>query len=169
MRKSCVAILAAALLAAPAVTQAQQSLPPGNSGVDQYTENVPGPGGDKPTSDDEGGSGGSGGSGSGGAGNGELSASEAQALSDQGANGAAAAQLAEQTAPETAKTNARVEHRSGDGGDDGGFSADDVFSALTGSDSAGMGVFLPILLGATLLAAIAVGATRMLRRGEPEV
>ena len=162
MRRICVAILASALLAAPATVRAQDSLPPGNSGVDQYTENVPGPGGDKPTNP-----GGGGGSGGGGGGNGELSTAEAQALTDQGPNGAAAAALAEETAPPKATDADSVARRSG--GDDGnGFSVDDVFSALTGSDSAGMGVFLPILLGASLLAAIAVGAARLLRRGEPD-
>jgi hypothetical protein len=171
MRKLCVAISAVALLATPAVALGQ-SLPPGNSGVDQYTENLPGPGGDKPTDGGNGGGGGGGDQGSGGgggeAGNGELSATEAQALSDQGPNGAAAAQLAEQTAPAKAKHATRVEHPSGSDDEGGGFSIGDTVSALTGSDSAGMGIFLPILLGATLLGAIALGAARMLRRGEPD-
>jgi branched-chain amino acid transport system permease protein len=49
--------------------------------------------------------------------------------------------------------------------DEGGSSIGDALSALAGSDSGGMGIFLPILLVATLLAAVLLLATRLRRGG----
>jgi hypothetical protein len=161
MRRFCVATLAAALLALPAAAHAQE-VPPGNSGVDQYLENLPGPGGDKPSNDVGGG---------GGGGGGNLPPGVAEDLEAQGPNGAAAAALAEQTVPEQPKGNAGDESAKGPstGGDvkreDDGSSLGDIFSALAGSDSGGMGIFLPILLAGTLLCALVLIVTRA-RRGD---
>lgn len=144
---------------APGVAVAQE-LPPGSSGVDQYTENIPGPGGDKPSNGLDKPDGGN------------LPPGVAEELAAQGADGTRAAILADVTAPERSKRGEKARgdggaagEAAGDGANGGGTIAG-IVSALVGSDG-GMGVFLPILLVVTLLVALAVAATRLRRRGQP--
>lgn len=162
-------VLAAALfaLAVPAFAQAQ-----GNSGIDQYTEQPPSAGGNGNGGNGGGGSGGSGGGGSssnaGGSGAGSaLPASSQQDLEQLGADGAAAAGLANETAPDGAKSSKSNEN-GGDGENSSGgangvaLEADTesepaaLAGAIGGEDSDGLGIVLPIVLGISLLAAIAV-------------
>jgi hypothetical protein len=156
MRKLTIVMVAlAAFLVAPPTGSAQD-----NSAQDEYTENVPAGGGDKPS--DDAGSGGSGGS---------LSPGTVQDFQALGADGQAAAALAEATAP----GGENGWHRgagsggvSGDGQSAGGSAIDDVVSDIAGgsSDEGGMGIALPLILGASLLAAIAFIVAR--RRGGSE-
>lgn len=154
-----IAVLAAALVA-PGVAVAQE-LPPGSSGVDQYTENIPGPGGDKPSNGLDKPDGGN-------SDGGNLPPGVAEELAAQGADGTRAAILADVTAPERSKRGEKARGDGGAAGDgaDGGGTIAGIVSALVGSDG-GMGVFLPILLVVTLLVALAVAATRLRRRGQP--
>jgi hypothetical protein len=89
------------LLAFPATALAghggHHNVPPGNSGLDQYTENIPGAGGNHPT----GGGGGSHHQGGGGGGNGSsVSPGVTSTLNSQGPAGQGAASLATATAPD---------------------------------------------------------------------
>jgi hypothetical protein len=89
-----------ALLALPATALAghggHHNVPPGNSGLDQYTENIPGAGGNHPT-----GGGGSHHQGGGGGGNGSsVSPGVTSTLDSQGPAGQGAASLATATAPD---------------------------------------------------------------------
>ena len=147
MRGISVALLVLAL-AMPAAAVAQD-VPPGNSGIDQYQESVPGVGGNKPT----------GGSGSGtagtdatagtagtasGSGVTRISPSTVRKLDKQGADGKATAAAAAATAP--APTPARDLGSSNDSGP-------------------GMGWVLPVILALALAGALAVVVMR--RRGAP--
>jgi hypothetical protein len=130
IRRSLPVLFALLLVLAPASAGAQSECPgarapSGNSELDQYLETVPGSCGDE-TINTGGPGGGSGGS--------AIPASTAKELRAKGADGKAAAQLAEETAP----------------GPSRGGSSENVSS---GTDD-GMGVFLPLLLGGTLLAGI---------------
>jgi hypothetical protein len=189
MRKFSTALALGCLLAFPASALAghgHHQVPPGNSGIDQYTESIPGAGGNHPTS-----GGGGGGNHSGGGGNAPtVSSSVTQALNSQGAAGQGAANLATGTAPKvrgeaTGSGNAGAGgsggskgagHGSANGADEGtgassagsgghGSGADAVAAELTGSGTGnGMGIFLPIILASTLVGALVLVALR-LRRG----
>src|SRR5215216_5554545 len=103
MRRVCFLIATAAALAFPSFALAGHghhhggNVPPGNSGIGQYQETVPGAGGNHPTSH-----GGGGGSGNGGGGGAQpaISPATAQALAAQGSAGQATANLANATAPQ---------------------------------------------------------------------
>ncbi len=129
-----VGVLAICLLS-PSVSGARITVPPGSTEGDQYFEEVPNGGGS--------GSVDHGGGGAGGAGGGAVAAT--QALNGLGADGRAAAGLANANRPpEQGKTNAAansgpVSPTSGEGG---------------------MGAFFPVLLVATAIAAIAYGLRR---------
>jgi hypothetical protein len=134
-------------LAVPATATAQQVVPPGNSGVDQYKESIPGVGGNRPAGPDgEGASGGSGGSGStsgtGARGKATISPRTAQSLEKLGPDGQAAGALAEATDPSRSS---------------GSPSSD---SSDTGP---GMGWVLLVILALTLAGAL--GVLLMRRRG----
>jgi hypothetical protein len=158
-----VTMLLAAVIALPATSAAQD-----NSAIDEYTESLPSPGEETPSHEpDEGAGAGSGGSGGSG-GEAQLPPSSSEALAGEGAAGEAAASLAQATAPEGAGTPAGGEDSKGSAGErssDGGEAVTGVFDAVTGgsSDSDGLGIWLPVLLGATLLAAIAIGIVRRRR------
>jgi hypothetical protein len=159
MRKLAVVLFALfALLATPATGYAQD-----NSAQDEYTENVPAGGGDRP-SDNAGG----GGSGEGG---GSLPPGTVQDFQALGADGEAAAALAEATAPGGENGRDRATGtRGGDGAPatGGGSPIGDVVGDVAGGsgDEGGMGVALPLILGASLLGAIALLVAR--RRGGSE-
>jgi hypothetical protein len=147
MRRISLTLLFVAL-ALPAAAVAQD-VPPGNSGVDQYQESIPGVGGNKPT----------GGSGSGtkgtdgtvgtagtasGSGVTKISPSTVRKLDEQGPDGKATAAAAAATAP--APTPARDLGSSNDSGP-------------------GMGWVLPVILAVALAGALVVVLMR--RRGAP--
>jgi hypothetical protein len=160
-RVSCFLVATAALLALAAVPG--PALAQDNSAIDEYTENVPGAGGDRPSRDVDGGTGGGSGS--------TLPPSSSEALASQGAAGAAAADLAQATAP------AREAGGSGGGADGstarersgGGVpSVGDVLAEVgRGSDSDGLGIVLPIILGSVLVGALLFLLARRRRQGEP--
>ena len=179
MRTAFIALsLIVALAIVPGTALAQD-----NSAIDEYTENVPSGGGDKPS--DEVGSG-SDGNGSGSDGNGggnALPGSSSEALESQGGDGAAAAALAQATAPESSGAGTEQgssgdgagaeQGSSGDGASESGSSGDSdgvlasVGDIVGGSDDDGLGIALPIALIATLIAAIAFVVARR-RRGPGE-
>ena len=149
------------------------------SGADEYTEDIPGGGGNNPSNQNNGGSG----SGSDGTGSGSTLPSGTQAdLAAQGDDGAAAANLAQQTGPggngngNGAKSNGAgsgdgAGAGSGSGGDvnltpadsdSSGSGVGDVVADLAGGSDDGMGLLLPIILGSVLIAAVAFV---LIRRG----
>jgi hypothetical protein len=159
-----VAILGVLAIAGPAAAS-HEIIPPDNSGVGQYTENVPGAGGDKP-SDDLGGGSGSGGSGSGSAGSDAgLPPGTADALESQGPDGQAAANLAQATSPGRGEDGADRAGGDAPGADDGS-AIGDVIGQLGASDSGGMGIALPIVLGLSLVAAAVLVLARRRRVGQ---
>ena len=161
------AVLAALVFAAPALAQDEVIAPPGNSGVEEYLEVVPGAGGDKPAS------GGKSGSASAPTPAEALGADNAKALEAMGSDGKAAAAAAAAGSP-TDRRTAREREKTGVLGksatgqsiaaQSSGDRATSVVRAL-GGDGGGMGVLFPILLGLTLSLALALGIGRMLRRG----
>ena len=171
------------LLAAPAAA-APRAVPPGHSGASQYTETLPSAGGETPTAEiphgsPSGGPGAGGGNSSGGGGGtsggatggeaqgGAAAATAAEALGSQnakrleklGPEGKAAAGLAAAggTAAKQAAGNeaAAPDHASASS------PVKQVVGELTGtSDSGGMGLLLPLLIGMTVLVAGAFLVTR---------
>jgi hypothetical protein len=143
-----------------------------HSASDEYTENVPGVGGDSPSSDHTGGGGGVGGGDAS-----PLAPAVVDDLNASGADGQRAAALAEQTAP--AHDPANGADSANGGGSDGSGSSDRSHSDSGGgiggvvdqvvgtSDSGGMGIALPIILGAALVAALLFLLARRRPPGEP--
>jgi hypothetical protein len=160
--KLAVAALFAAFACVPSLALAAPT-PPDNSAVDQYTENVPGAGGNEqssPNGDDS--------DGGGAAGTGApLPPSTGAALSDLGRDGAAAAALAERFTPSDGKKT--------DGGSDGAagteISGESGFGAalgqvLGGGDSEeGLGTGLLVILLAAVFAALGYVAFRRSNQG----
>lgn len=145
--KTTVAILLGVLmLAAPAGAQ-QNNAPPGNSGVDEYLETVPGASGNRPTTRDSDGS--------------PLPAGARAKLQRQGSDGDAAAQLAERGGADSKRS---VPQSLSDPTDNEGIIAS-LGRATTGSDD-GMGIWLPILLILSAAGALAAVLWRR-RRAQP--
>jgi hypothetical protein len=152
-----VALGALVALAAPATSAAAtpKAVPPGLSAANQYTETLPGPGGEEPT--------GGGGPGTPAAALGRV---DARRLEELGPDGRAAARLAAAGAPgPTAK--GRGERRSEAarrGLDPAGPSAlRQILGQVTGtSDSGGAGLLAPVLIGSAMVlaAAYALGRRR---------
>jgi len=164
--KNFAAILAVvAMFAFPGVAFGQ-----GGSGADAYEENIPGGGGNTPSNDNGGQSGTDGGS--------SLPEGTQGALEEQGADGAAAANLAEQTGP--GGNGSRGDNSTGSGAGNGagsgsspdgevnltpaddkpagsssGSGIDEVVGELAGGSDDGMGILLPIILGSVLVAGVA--------------
>jgi hypothetical protein len=167
-RAQALALFGLLAIASPAAAN-HEAIPPDNSGVGQYTENVPGAGGDKP-SDDLGGSG-AGGSGSGSSGSDAglppRTADALDSLASKGPVGAAAAGLARAGASDNAQgAGAGGAGSPGSAGEDDGSFLGEIFGQLTGSDSDGMGIALPIILGASLVAALGLLVARRRRGAE---
>ena len=149
----CVVCLLALPGAAPA---GNRHAPPGNSSVDEYSETVPGPDGDRPvpgkgpvfpgagSSSPVGGDGG------------------ARRLRRLGPDGLAVERFASRTGPRRA-----LDHRGSPTlpAVDGRSLPEQVLDALTGSGAGGMGAILPLLLLASALATVA--AARRRRRATP--
>ena len=160
-----IALLAALVLAAPAVAQDEVIAPPGNSGVKEYLEIVPGAGGDKPASGTKGGTAPMPAE--------ALGADNAKALEALGSDGKAAAAAAAAGSPTDRATARRRENSKvlGDSATGTSIAAQSDGDRVTsvaralGGDGGGMGVLFPIVLGLTLSLALALGIGRLLRRG----
>ena len=153
-------------LGLPAAAGAQTTVPPGNSGANQYTETLPGAGGNEPTSDI--------GHGKNDSPQKALGKKHADRLESLGPAGQATANLAAKGAPVPAGTQAHGHHRAkgGAGGGNnsrtppanpgGSSGAGQIFHQLVGSDSGseGMGALLPLLIGVAALSAAAFVAIR---------
>jgi hypothetical protein len=174
-----VSAVLAAFVALPPIVFAQGSP---EAGIGEYQENVPGAGGDKPSGggqggsgDGEGGSGGGSGGGSSESGSGSGADTTSQGLppdvveqfEQQGADGAAAADLAQSNSPGQGGGGGGGQSGSGgqqagegseigsDGGQSGvGGVVEKVVGTNSSSDSDGMGAALPIILGASALGAL---------------
>jgi len=160
MRRRWIFLAVTLFFAAAQPAGAAQVTPPGNSGVNQYTETLPGAGGDQPT-----GGANKGQNGTGNDGGASLSPAAERALRAQGQIGAEVAGLAS-TAPQHPQgQGARPagKRHAGPVGS-GGSGLGNVVDRLVGSDgSGGMGIALPIVLGSSLLGALLLIALR--RRG----
>jgi hypothetical protein len=139
MRRVLTIVLAAALVAVVAPSMA---LGQSNAGIDEYTEEVPGAGGGNPTH-------GGGGGGEDPSTGGPLSPAEVSSLEELGADGAAAAELAQASGPRddggTPGVAASPDDSSG---------VADVVGDLAGDSDEGIGIMLPVVLALTLLAAV---------------
>jgi hypothetical protein len=160
--KLAVAVVLAAFAWLPSLALAAPT-PPDNSAVDQYTENVPGAGGNEQSSpnDDDSDGGGAAGTGA------PLPPSTGAELSDLGRDGAAAAALAERFTPNGAKQDA-----AGNNGAVGAESSGDsafgaaLGQALGGGDAEeGLGMGLLVILLAAVIAALGVVAFRRSQQG----
>jgi hypothetical protein len=168
-----IAVVATCLLSLllPSVALAAKCAPPGVSGVDQYTESVPGPGCNRPAS------GPGGGAGNGGGGGSHLPPGTSQQLASQGAAGRAVQRLVAsggQAAGSTGHqrgTGSAAASRTAGQGKPGvhvtvpPVSGRNLVSALlhpilSGSTSGGAGILLPIFLGV----ALALGVGTIVRR-----
>ena len=173
MRKLALIFALGALTAFPQYASAQA-----NSGIDQYEENVPGAGGDRP-SDGGGGdgggrdgggtapSGGGGGSSSGSIDTGAVNPGSSPAPTDAGAAGGAGAQG---SAADSAERTGGSGSRDAQDGDVGSVAAEEGSGVANPADAVedtsgggGMGIALPIILGASLLAALLVLVARRRR------
>jgi hypothetical protein len=165
-----IALLASLALAAPALAQEDKVYaPPGNSGIGEYLEVVPGAGGDKPAS------GGGGGTGSAPSQPAEaLGSANAKSLEALGADGKAAATAAAAGSPTTAKAardrarkrsanESKLTESSSIATQTSGNEVTSVARALSG-EGGGVGIVLPAFLVLSLVVALGVGARRLLRR-----
>jgi hypothetical protein len=158
--------------AAPARAQEDQVVaPPGNSGVEEYLEIVPGSRGDRPA----------GGGGQAESMSGDVAGAQAtpravlgeettRALRRLGPDGRRAAEVAAASAPQVASDNGGDKQAASDGGfsaaaDDGGGRAEAVAGALAG-DGGGIGMAFPLLLLGALVAALGLLAVRRTARNE---
>jgi hypothetical protein len=149
MRIFCVSTSLLAALLFP-VAAAAKTVPPGNSGADQYSETLPGAGGNDKTN--------AGGS-SGGSQDDVLSATAQKNLDQLGGAGQATADLAEATAPQrqgTGQDKRQGDRKATDNDPSGSSGFVDVLGQVAGNDdSGGMGIMLPLILASSLLAAFA--------------
>jgi hypothetical protein len=173
-RRVSILLFSVVLLGAPSQAFALRLTPPGKSGSDQYFETIPTSAGNAAPPQ-----GGGSGSGAGGALS-HLSQGRAgsKGLAHLGKDGQAAASLAAATAPTNGAAGGTA------GGTAGGSSAGShglnsvqgestsrgIADALTGSDTGGIGLVLPLLLGTSLIMAIGLAAWRLRRgSGPPEL
>jgi hypothetical protein len=165
MRIAIAALAALFVVALPTAGAAAESrVPPGVSGANQYSETLPGPGGNDRT-----------GGGSGKTPAQAVGKENAAKLEALGPEGEAAAELAAETAPEGGKaggghggaaSNGGASGSSGSGSGTAGSSGlDQVLGQVTGtggseSGSNGIGLLLPLLIAAAIVAAAAYALNR---------
>lgn len=169
IRLTSAALVTALLIAAPAEAgKTKTYAPPGKAGTSQYSEVVPTSGGNVQTP---------------AMGGGNQTAAQisrigagragVRKLSKLGKQGAAAAALAQQTAPALVKPAHGLASRSSKAAPatliaaSGGSALSGVSHLLGGSDSGGIGLFLPLLLAVGLGVAVAAAAVRSRRAREP--
>jgi hypothetical protein len=173
-------LLVAILLATAGTTTAAQNVPPGVSGANQYTETLPGPGGNAPAG---GGTSTGGGTGAPKSAAQTLGATNARKLEALGPEGKAAAALATESSPANSSSKKAVrkgsKHASQGSGAKAGSSTSagssdaqgssgiqQVLGQITGtggSNSGGMNWLLPLLIGASVV----VAATYIFARHRP--
>jgi hypothetical protein len=175
------ALLVTILLVLGVATAAAQNVPPGVSGANQYTETLPGPGGNSAAG---GGNSSGGGTGAPNSAAQTLGTKNARKLESLGADGKAAAALATESAPTNAKpkqTGHRGGKQTGKGpvektgasssgtatsNAQGSSGVEQVLGQITGtggSNSGGMNWLLPLLIGASVV----VAATYVFARHRP--
>ena len=147
--------LAALVLVAPpaaAIAQAAQTnAPPGNSAIDEYLETVPGATGNRSTRPPA--------SGGGGSPSRTLTPAQRAELERLGADGKALAEVVEATSPARPTTTRKRETEPPT--PQGRSPLSEALDVATGQDGGGgMGVLLPAILVASLLAAIGLVALR---------
>jgi hypothetical protein len=158
----CVAVVCAALVF-PASAAAIRCAPPGNAGVDQYFETVPGSSCNRPSNGP--------GSGPGSGSQGSLPGGTRRQLAAQGPVGQAVTRLVSSNGANGSGSRSGANNGAGTAlaaSGDGTLSAllDPV---LSGSSSGGVGVLLPVFLGCALvLALLAVAARRWFGSSGPE-
>jgi hypothetical protein len=152
---ACLALVAAC----PALAGAQTEAPPGVSEVDQYTETLPGPGGNETLDRPDGGAAGGGDPDGGGPEQPILAPETVQELERLGPEGRATAELAATTAPRGDRgSNPALAAGGHDSGSPSGVGA--LVDALSGSDGEGMGILLPLILLAVAAAGIGFAVLR---------
>ena len=174
MQRFVAALALAGALALTASPAFGQSIPPGNSGADQYAEGVPGADGNKkPGGGSGGGAGGDGDSSSGSSG---LPASVVSELEDGGATGSAAAVALGASAP-ARDSGAGKGSGSAFGQDGAGETAvaqsepasplAEIVDTITTGSEDGMGTALPILLLIVLAGGVGVALWMRTGRSQP--
>lgn len=149
-----VLVMAAGLVALFTPAVAMAALPPGNSGLNQYTETYPAAGGESPTTNKGAGNESGGKPNAGGAGetpSQALGRHNAEVLEQQGSAGRAAAAAAAATAPlrvtDSGKSDLNRDPR-------GESRLHQVISQVGGSSSGGMGLLLPLMIAAAGLGSV---------------
>jgi hypothetical protein len=170
MRKASILLALAALLVAPGSASAfHEPGSEGNSALEQYLEDISGAGGDRPRHQQDADPGRS-----------PLTANQAEALQRHGPVGAAAAELAALTAPRSeggdgTRRGRGVDASGGQGvvavptASEEGSGLASVLDAVFGGLGGGMGIALPLILAASLGAAVAllIARRRNRRAGPP--
>ena len=140
MRTSIALLAIFALFAVPGAAFAQ-----GPGGADEYTETLPGAGGNQQS------------------GSGPLTPDEVEALEAQGPDGAAAAEAAQATGPDATAGVGGEDTAAGDGdgssaaasdGESGGAGITELVGDVAGGSDDGMGPVLPIVLAVALIGAV---------------
>lgn len=168
IRMTAAVLVTALLIAVPAEAgQTKTYAPPGKAGSSQYAEVVPTGGGNVQTPAMSGGNPSSKQISSLGAGK-----TGVRKLAKLGKQGAAAAQFAQQTAPAAISSHGLQGPVGASGSTtplnaSGGSAFSGITHLLGGSDTGGIGVFLPLLLAFGLGAAVAVSVLRVRRARQP--
>jgi hypothetical protein len=138
--------------------------PPGHPGTNQYVEIVPTSNGNAapPGSVNGSGSANPGSQTLSGLGQGRRGDTRLAAL---GRDGKAAAALAAATAPVPVPRDTAAAERKAAAASGGGSAATGISRTLTGSDTGGLGILLPLLLATSLIVAVGILAARMSARG----
>jgi hypothetical protein len=166
-------LVVALLLPASALAKNHTYAPPGNSAVNQYVENVPTAGGNKPANSLHPGAGvpggrGGGGQGGGGGGGASISSSTQRSFARHGSAGRAAVALAQATAPGSVSTQPSGSAHSGASPNPAastqGFSPlRSLLKTFTGSTTGGLGALLPVILVVSALGAMVLAILRRRR------
>lgn len=155
------------LVLAPSAVAQRGNAPPGNAGIDEYVESIPGAGGNQLPFGGDGGSEGAGGPRTRGSRRGDPSpiGESAAELRSLGRDGEAAAALALETAPRDLRARRRQGEDGRSGEEEKGLGGPSGLArAMTGGADGGLGLLLPVTLAAALLCAIAARLVRR-RRG----
>jgi hypothetical protein len=152
MRCALVLIGVVASMVVPAEASALVLAPPGHAGANQYFETIPTSAGNAAPPGSVSGSGSS----QALAGLGQGRSTDAR-LAQLGKDGRAAAALAASTAPSHVSAAAAANSLAG------GSISSGVAHALTGSDTGGLGIAMPLLLGTVLVAALGVVGVAVVR------
>lgn len=163
-------IIVVAALAVPATATAAHYAPPGKAGATQYFETIPTSGGNvappsyNPTPRPSSSSSSSPTTASPTLASVGTGSHGSKKLSRMGKSGQAAANFAQATSPVVPAASSTGNGLDKLQANPGGSAVGSLTSMLTGSDAGGIGIFMPLLLGLSLLAALGIGAYRAIRR-----